>query len=841
MKKISLLIVLGVIQLTVFPQDLRSPAEFLGYELGTQLSWHHDVLSYFKYVADKSELVDYRSYGKTYEGRELGVVFISSPENLQKLEQYRRNNLISIGLLEGSSSGKQIPFIWLAFNIHGNEAAGTEAALKTLYTLGIQAFEGTQEWLDQSIIIIDPCQNPDGRDRNTARYRMTNSGKINVNKDDWSHHESWPDSRTNHYLFDLNRDWIWQTQIETVQRTRFYNKYMPHVFVDFHEMPFGNTFFFPPAAKPWHETITPWQQEFHQLIGDETSNLFDEHLRLYFTKEFYDILYPGYGDSWPLFNGSMGLTVEQSRNVSTGINVKLDDKDTLTLKERIDGHFLAAMGTLKVSLKNREKLINEFNTYFSSGSENPLFEYSSIVIKGTNPKPALLDLLEILEGNQIRYSFVDPGDRMIKGFDYLGNKEGEFIPEKGDILVSAYQPQSHLVKVLFDPDTKLSDSLTFGHTAWALPYLYNVKAYAAKDRLRGIDDKVAFDFEPNSVPETSPYAFIANWKGFSEARFMSELFKKDINIRYALKSFNIGGKAYNRGTLIITKADNSHLVESLDKIVIDAANRCKVTVDAVNTGLSDKGADLGSLFSTYLSKKPEIALIGGKEINSQSFGQLWYFFENEIDYPLTILRTDYLNSVDLSYYDLILMPSGDYTDFSDTLFNYVKAGGRLAAFESAIELFASDTITDLSASMKKQKEELEIKRQKILSSDSTHLRRFEDKDREHLTKISAGSIYRVQLDDSHPYVFGLGKEWFIIKGPKKYPFLSKGENIGYILDSIPVSGFAGSEFRKEVGNTLVIGTENIGKGEVIYLVDDPYTKAFWKSGRILLGNILFRK
>jgi hypothetical protein len=441
MKKTSL--ILMIILLTgssVTAQVIKTPDEFLGYELGSQFTFHQKAIDYFRYVADTSPLADYVSYGTSYEGRPMGVCFISSEENLKNLEEFRKNNLIKTGLLKGEFTGRQIPFIWMSYNVHGNEAVGMEAALKTLYTLVSGSYEGVNEWLKLCIIVIDPCQNPDGRELYTNRYRASQSSVINSNPDTWEHNQGWPGARSNHYLFDLNRDWAWQTQTETQQRLKLYNQYMPHVHADFHEMGPESSFFFPPAADPWHEAITPWQHEFHKLMGTGNAKLFDEKFKLYFTKENFDLFYPSFGDTWPLFNGSMGFTYEQGGGGVSGLAYKLETGDTLTLKERIDGHFTASMATIKVSCENREKLISEFNKFFDDGAKNPEFTYKSIIIKGTNEKSNLESLFRMLDKNQIRYSYAGNVGKKYKGFEYLNNKEGEVTIEKGDILITPYQP-----------------------------------------------------------------------------------------------------------------------------------------------------------------------------------------------------------------------------------------------------------------------------------------------------------------------------------------------------------------------------------------------------------------
>ena len=233
-------------------QTVKSPEEFLGYESGTQFTFHHRAVEYFRHVAENSPLAEYREYGTSYEGRTLGVCIVSSEENLSNLEEYRKNNLIRTGLAEGTFTGKQIPIIWLSYNIHGNESAGMETAIKTLYMLVSGSYPGAADWLKTCIIVIDPCLNPDGRDMYTNRFR--NSQNLIPNPDGKSaeHNQGWPNPRTNHYMFDLNRDWAWQTQAETAQRLAFYNQFMPQVHADFHEMGAESTFFFPPA--PNHGT-----------------------------------------------------------------------------------------------------------------------------------------------------------------------------------------------------------------------------------------------------------------------------------------------------------------------------------------------------------------------------------------------------------------------------------------------------------------------------------------------------------------------------------------------------------------------------------------------------------
>jgi hypothetical protein len=822
-------------------QTIKSPGEFLGYEGGSQFTYHNKAIEYIKYVADNSPLVKYHEYGVTSEGRPLAVCFISSKENLANLEEYRKNNLIKTGLLKGDFTGKQVPFIWLAYNIHGNEAVGMEAAMKTLYTLVTGSYPDVDKYLNGCIIVIDPCQNPDGHELFTGRYRSSMSSVNNPDGNAWEHNQGWPGARSNHYLFDLNRDWTWQTQTETRQRLALYNQYMPQVHADFHEMGPESTFFFAPAADPWNVVITPWQHEFHKLMGNGNATLFNEKFRLYFTKENFDLLYPSYGDTWPLFNGAMGFTYEQAGGGGSGLAYKLESGDTLTLKDRIEGHFTASMATIKISYDNREKLVSEFNKYFEESVKNPLFQYKSVIIKGSNEKSNVESILELLDLNQIRYSLAGSIGKKYKGFDYTSKKEGEVIIEKGDILVSAYQPESHMMQALFEPDTRTTDSVSYDLTAWALPYVFNLKAFALTDKVVADTGKVKLNKIIDIPGKNDLYAYVANYNGFGELKLMAALYSKNIKLRYSLKPFKVNGTNYNRGSIIIARGDNKYFKGDFDQAVTKIANDCQVRLIPAATGLVESGKDFGSENSP-LMKKRSVAMFCGEGTPSGTVGELWYFFEKELNYPVTLINTTYNESVNLAGYDILILASGSYPKLKDTIMEFVKKGGRVIAIENSISLFAGEKSTSLAKSIETKTDEQKLVEKKVKSDDSTLLKKFEleSEKRYTLSERSAGSIYKVKLDDTHPYSFGMGKEWFIMKRTAGYPFLAKGNNIGYILDKEPVSGFAGFKYKDKIKNTLVIGSENIGSGEVIYITDDPYYRAFWKSGRVLLGNMVMR-
>jgi len=837
MKRHSIVTLAGlVVSMSLLSQQVKTPEEFLGYSPGEQFTLQHAVTDYIMHIAGASPSVEYIQYGESWEGRPLGICVVSSPGNLEELEQIRLSNLQRAGLADGTPERAAVPIVWLAYTVHGSEPAGTEAALKLLYTLAAGEMQEADRWMEKMVIVIDPCQNPDGRELFTTRYLRAQGWPPNSDPNAWEHNQPWPSARLNHYLFDLNRDWSWHVQRETQMRMKLYNSFMPQVHADFHEMGSGSTYFFPPGAEPWHEVITPWQREYHALTGKEASKLFDAADRLYFTRDNFDLFCPSFGDTWPLFNGAMGFTLEQGGGAQAGLTLKRMERDTLTLADRVEGHFLASLAVLRTAADNGDRLLREFYEFFRSGAEQPDSKYKSFIIKGSADAASLESLLQLLESNQIRYSSPRVTGKKITAYDYRADREGSVTIEENDILISAYQPQSRLLQVLFEPDSKSSDSISYDLTAWALPYVYNIEAYAVKERLAAADNAPAVLKKSVEADTVRAYAYAVPMTGFSELKFMAQLYRAGLNVRSALRPFTAAGISFGRGSVVVARGDNRS-VALFDEKVKTAAAASGVKPVKLAGGMSATGKDLGSDY-TRLGKGPAVALIGG-ESTSQAFGEIWFFMERELEYPVTVIDGNRLKHADLSDYDLLVLPGGNLKESKEKIMAFVTGGGRVIAMDSAIALFREEKTTELAKAWEIRESE-EKKNVKTNPADTTLLVRYEDQRRVSATGRSAGAIYRVKLDETHPFAFGMGKEWFLMKRSEGLPYLEKGSNIGYIADEEPVAGFAGYKFRKKVKNTGVIASENIGRGTVVYLSDDPYFRAYWKSGRVLLGNLLLR-
>lgn len=810
-------------------QAQPSPETYLKYPLGTRFTPHFKVMEYFREVAATAKNVKLETYGETYEGRPLMMAIISSPENMARLEEIRTHNM---GLVSGNAQGAQPVIVWLSYNVHGNEAVSTEAAMKTLYTL----LTGRQELLKNTVIIIDPCLNPDGRERYVSFYNATRGKNADATPYAREHSEPWPGGRSNHYYFDLNRDWAWQTQTESRQRVLQYNRWMPQVHVDFHEQGVDAPYYFAPAAEPLHDAITAWQRAFQVQIGKHNATYFDAKGWLYFTREQFDLFYPSYGDTYPTYNGSIGMTYEQGGGGRAGLAITTRQGDTLTLKDRIEHHFTTGIATVEVSSAHADKLVQEFAQYFADARSKPSGDYKTYVVKGAGNTEKLQTLAETLRRNDIVTGFTT-GSSAGTGFNYFTGKTEKFNIEKGDLVVSAYQPRSNLVRVLFEPVARLTDSVTYDITAWALPYAYGLPAYAVAGK---IDPAVSAQPEKAAIApaEGNTYAFLAPWNSTKDLKFLAALLNRNIKVRYSEAPFTIGEKTYPEGTLIITKAGNA----SLDAVTAIAA-KMEVTLVKVPTGFVDKGADFGSDKIRYI-RKPKVAVVAGDGVSSLGMGEIWHFFEQQIEYPLTVIPASALGNAGWRDLDVLILPDGYYPALADKqaaerLKDWVNAGGRLIAVEDAVAQLAQG---EWGFKLKKEQEEEDKDKKEGEKKDPyLTLKPYANRERESVSQFIPGAIYKVHMDRTHPLAFGYPDYYYTLKQSDKLVSYieSDGWNVGVLKKNDYLTGFVGAQTKLRLNDGMLFGVKEIGQGEVVLLVDNPLFRSFWENGKLLFGNAVF--
>ncbi|RXG20814.1 M14 family zinc carboxypeptidase [Leeuwenhoekiella aequorea] len=816
--RIKLAILSFFITTLSFSQTIKSPEEFLGYKIGTQFSRHADVVAYFKHVAENSEWVTYTEYGKTNERRPLTYAIVTTPQNQNNIENIRLNQLKNAGLESGSASPDKA-IVWLSYNVHGNEASSTEASMITLYEL----ITNKKEWLENTVVIIDPCINPDGRDRYANWYNKVKATPYDTNPDAEEHNEPWPGGRANHYLFDLNRDWAWATQVETRQRLKVYNSWMPHIHVDFHEQGINEPYYFAPAAEPFHSIITPFQRNFQTLIGKNHAKYFDQNGWLFFTRERFDLLYPSYGDTYPTYTGSMGMTYEQAGGGSAGLGIKKSDGSILTLVDRVAHHFTTGISTVEMASANIEKLNTEFAKYFNDAN----VKYKNFTLSGE--KDHLQALIDLLDVHGIQYTFSESGKST--GYNYTTGKQ-ETLTYDEAINISTDQPKGKLVHVLFEPEAALSTPLTYDITAWSLPYAYGLNAVANTKPATGGTFKSKMPML-NTLSKTAP-GYLSKWNSMTDAKFLSALLQAAIKVRFSEKEFVIDGITYPAGTLIITRSDNN-VLENFDDVLIQIANKFNRTLTPASTSFASSGPDFGSPY-VKLINKPRIAVFMGEQTSSLSYGATWQFFEQQLEYPITSIAVSEADRVNWSDYDVLVMPNGRYKLSENTLSqlkSWVRTGGNLIAVDGALKLFADTEDFNLKT--------VKFESPKSKDSITSKLISYADREMDSSKSLISGSIFKTDVDSTHPLAFGYENTYYSLKiGDDAYSLLDKGYNVAYLNDDPQsTSGFAGNEALNKLKNSLIFGVEPIGRGTITYMVDDPLFRAFWENGKLFFANALF--
>ncbi|MBX2921439.1 MAG: zinc carboxypeptidase [Chitinophagaceae bacterium] len=814
--------------------QLQSPETFLGYKLGQRYTPHFKIINYFNHVASHAgAMVKLQQYGATNEGRTLVAAFVSLPENINNLENIRKNNLRLANMaLDRMAPDENAPVIvWLSYNVHGNETSSSEAAMLTLYELVSPENHKTKEWLKNTVVVIDPCMNPDGRDRYVNWFNSIAGKNFNPRLEAREHREPWPGGRTNHYNFDLNRDWAWQTQVESRHRLELYQQWYPQIHVDYHEQGINNPYYFAPAAQPYHEIITPWQREFQLSIGRNNAKYFDENGWLFFTREVFDLYYPSYGDTYPIYNGAIGMTYEQAGGGSAGLGVYKKEGDTLTLYDRLIHHYTTGVSTIEISSLNASRLIKEFRKFFNDAVSKGAGSYKSFVIKYNEADgQRIASLLELLDKNGIQYT---GGSGTAKGFNYANGKEETFTIGKNDIVISGLQPKSTLIEVLFEPQPKLVDTATYDITAWALPYVYGVNAYAVKEKITGGGPYIKPPNIVNSVGQT--YGYVIPWEGIQSAKAATQLMQKGVKLRFASRDFEVNGKTFKRGAVLVLKTSNMLTIDQLWKLTTDICNSENVKAYPVNTGFVDKGYDFGSENVRYI-KPPKIGLLSGEGANSNAAGEIWFFLEQELDYPVTLINVNDLDRIQWDDLDVLIIPDGRYKFLADEngskeLRSWVRKGGKVIALESAVAQLAKT-----ESGLKFKKEEDSVEKKDAYSA----LKKFENQERDYISSTTPGSIYKVQLDNTHPLAFGYPGYYYTLKMDDNfYEFIDEGWNVGVIKKDNWVTGFVGTKLKKKLNDGLIFGVEDMGRGTIVYLADNVLFRNFWQNGKLMFCNALF--
>ena len=812
--------------------QLKSPAEFIP-DYGKQITFYHQVEDYFDHLVAQSAYIKHYKYGQTAEHRDLNVYYISTPENLNTLEQIRLNNLASIGMAPNQSKtiGDKL-IVWLSFSVHGNEWAGTESALTVAHELINPENKATKEWLKNVIIILDPCSNPDGYSRYGNWLHEIGGKNTHPNLTDREHMEEWPGGRYNHYLFDLNRDWAWQTQKESQQRIALYNQWMPQVHTDVHEQGYNAPYFFPPSAEPLHEFIESYQKDFHALLGKNIAQKFDAQNWLYNTSERFDLFYPSYGDTYPTYNGAVGMTIEQG-GIGAGRAVTMENGVSVTIKDRLTHHAATVLTIVETAASQINPLLKGFRGFMNNSRKAIKGKYATYVIKN-NPK--LEQLADLLQKNKIEFSYAD-AKQAENGYNYETKKEANFTIEPNDMIIKVDQPKAVLSQILFEPNQKLNDSLSYDITAWALPLAYGVEGYAIKKAIT-CKTKPSIQIAPLAIPN-SVYAFHIPWNNRNAVQVLSQLHQKNIRVRFAMKQAIFGTTIVEPGGLIVSKADNPTLT-NFEKQVGDIV-KVKPDFSIIASGLSKNARDIGGENFPLLTA-PKILFLSGRGISATDFGSVWFYLEETVGYPVSIVDVDRFKRIKLHEFNTLILVDGSY-DFSESeqkqLTEWVSNGGKIIAMNGALDLFDGKEGFALNAHASDEEKENTEKATK----EKELKKRFLDaanEERRAMSETIPGAIIENVLDVTHPMAFGLGKKYFSLKTDNRhYSLLKNASNIAYVPKSYQSYGFIGHEIGKKIPETVSFAIDYKGSGKVIYMIDNPLFRSFWENGNLLFSNALF--
>jgi len=846
--------------------DPRIPTlkEVVGHDLGGEITSPDEIAAYLKALAaaapERARVVE---YARSEEGRPLHVLVIGSPERMARLDDVKKG-LRALADPRGLGSGeaerlvKELPaVVWLIHAVHGNEISSPDAALALAHhLLAAQGDEVAETVRREAIVLVDPLQNPDGRARFLATNRLGRGASPDPEPASAEHDEGWPGGRSNHYLFDMNRDWFAQSQPETRGRLRLFLEWYPHVAVDLHEMGGDSTYFFAPPAKPLNPHITRAQQDWLESFGRAIAGRFDAAGQAYFVREVFDSFFPGYGETWPLTQGSIGMTFEQAS--ARGLVFRRDDDTELTFLDGIRNHFRAALATVETAARGREKLLHDFLEFRRSAtSEGETGTVRHYVLVADGDRARLDRLGELLAGQGIEL-------RAAAGELRAGTRT---FPA-GSIVVPLAQPAGRLARNLLDPQVPMDEAFVkeqerrrkkrlpdeiYDVTAWSLPLVLDVECVGV-GALAGETRPFAPDAAAGETAlAAAKVAWLLPW-GSGAAAAVTEAVQAGLKVRVAEAGLQLGGRAFPAGTAIVRVAENPDGTrETLGRI----ARRHHSEVVAEDSGYVEGGVSLGSE-RVRLVKRPRVLLAWDRPTSSLSAGWARWVLERRYGQPVTVVRVSSLGRVDLARYDVLVLPSGDYDEAIRAaavrrLRDWVSAGGTLVALGEASRWLTRekvgllDTKTELrdgrpeaEPSADEKAEEKPPGKDKDAKPEAFEFEKAIQPERERPDAVP-GALLRVTLDPEHWLAAGTDGEIHAIVESRRVftPLkLDKGTNVGVYAkkDQVVGSGLVWDDVRDLLAQKAFLMHQPTGEGHVVAFAEDPNHRGYAEATELLFMN-----
>ncbi|MEL6363044.1 MAG: M14 metallopeptidase family protein [Pseudomonadota bacterium] len=855
-----------------YRDDVPTVMDVIGHKLGEEITRPEDAVRYFEVLQEAfPDQIKVTEYARSWEGRPLVYAAIGSAENIAKLDALR-DGMQALGDPRVTSDADAAALIddlpttvWIAYSVHGNEISGTDAGMLTAYhLLAAENDEAVDKILENTVVFIDPIQNPDGRARFVHNFETTRGLVPDGNRIAAERNEPWPGGRTNHYLFDMNRDWFSLTQPETRGRIDILREWLPLIFVDVHEMGTDQTYYFTPEAEPYNPHLTSTQRERLDLIGKNNAKWFDQNGFDYFTREVYDALFPGYGASWPAYYGALSMTYEQSS--ARGLMAERTNGTRYHFRDTVRQQFVATISTAEAAADNRETLLQDFWDYQKSAIEEGSTEdIKSYILRGEKDPDAAARLARLLvrQGATVKKASAN--------FTACGQ-----LYKAGAFAIPLDQPAKRFLRTLLDENvpieeeflaeqerlrTKdLPDSL-YDVTAWSLPHMYNVEIDTCSaitgngPAFDGFDGKKALGA---IVGPREAVAYVVNWGDRRAIQFLSAALRKGLVVKSSDKAFTIGETDYRAGSLILTAADNPN---DLRTHLTELAEQTGVAVSALDSTWVDEGPNFGS-GNVVRMVAPKIAIAWDSPTNPYQAGNTRFVIERQLGFPVVPVRSYDLTDKALAQFDVLILP-GQITWYGDgyksllggsdgAIAKWVRDGGTLVAITGAMRWATDPDVNLLSTRLEKAATEEEKKEdeEENATVKGTNLASEEDAAKalqpaNGTPDPSSGVMARATVDPDH--WLGAGAQETVVtllRGADIYTpvTLDNGVNVARFAgpDDLVASGYLWEETKAQYAYKPFVIAERHGQGTVIGFTQDPAFRAQMDGLNVLLANAVFR-
>lgn len=830
-----------------FSATVPTPRSVLGHTIGERFTRHGQMVAYLKALALASDRVRLEQYGVTHQGRALHFMAISSPKNLARLPEILRANqeltdprtLADARLREIAESNPAI--VWLSYNVHGNEASCTETAIQVAYTLAGATNKEVLDILDKLVVVIEPMLNPDGHERYVGWYQnvMPASGP-QAQQDAAEHDEPWPGGRSNHYLFDLNRDWLWLVHPESRARLAAYRRFMPQLHIDYHEQEPRSPYFFGAGEDPYNTNIPAETREWLDRYGAANAAVFDREGRVYSTRERFDYLYPGYGKVLPVYHGAVGMLTEKGGHGRAGLAIALSEQHTLTLQERVRDHFLTSMSYVETTAGLRREQIERFARFFKEGMRVPDGRPRAFVVWPDNDAATMEKVWRLSQAHGFEIETLGSA-QMVEGLKAYkdGAALGRVELPAGAWVIRADQPRGRLVTAIFERATEVTTPETYDITGWSIPIVFGLRAAWTDTAITARTEPLREWRAPTpAVTGEGAYALVIDARQSGLPRAIGAMGRLRLDGRLAGEPFEMGGRTHRMGSLVVHGGPNGgrDLGEAAR-----AFTEMGVSVERVSGGMTTGGHVLGANNNRHIDP-PRIAIVRNEPTNSLSFGELWHLMDIEQPVPYTPINARSLRRADLSKYNVIVLPDASESGLTEALGErtltdlraWVRGGGVLVTVGASARWAAKNVLElkDEKAATpgdgKAEKKDAEPRANELTWRERRD--RVVDDD-------IPGAMLRATVDTTHPLSAGVA-DWIGVIKESAEP-LPVGED-GYVVARFDKEPYIGGRISKKrlekLGGTPYMTHHRLGSGGVIAFSDAPALRGFTCANMRLFMN-----